>query len=221
MFLMSVMCELAIPLRVVGILLIHLISRILPPDLKSRRRSPKGDAVRLDIDQETEDITLEEDSAGYPQSRKRILNTNVLVNDGDILVLGGLITDNRSETQRRVPLLSKIPILGHLFKDRDSRNTSQTLMIFIRPTILRTPDDSRDFSRERYAELRLEQLLYGQQIDSFLPDDVIEGKAVLPEIKDDDDEDQPAVTKRRVRVKRGSADSRKETRRRVRKPTPS
>ena len=124
--------------------------------------------MRLDIEQETEDITSEASetaaantSAAYPQTTKRLLNTSVLVNDGDILVLGGLIQNTRSEKETRVPLLSKIPVLGHLFKDRESDNESQTLMIFIRPTILRTPDDSRDFSRERYAELRLEQLLYG------------------------------------------------------------
>ena len=161
--------------------------------LKVTPQITEGNAVRLDIEQETEDITSEASetaaantSAAYPQTTKRLLNTSVLVNDGDILVLGGLIQNTRSEKETRVPLLSKIPVLGHLFKDRESDNESQTLMIFIRPTILRTPEDSRDFSRERYADLRMEQLLYGQQIDSLLPDDVVEGQAILPEIKDDE-----------------------------------
>ena len=111
------------------------------------------------------------------------MDTTVVVNDGDILVLGGLIEDTRMEGENRVPLLSKIPILGHLFRDRNSSNNSQTLMIFIRPTILRTPEDSYEFSKEKYAQLRLKQLLHGQAVDSLLSDEEIEGKAVLPDVE--------------------------------------
>ena len=170
--------------------------------LKVTPQITEGKAVRLDIEQETEDIVDDVVDGGtrtHPDTIKRVLSTSVLVNDGDILVLGGLIRSSRSETQNWVPLLSKIPILGHLFKDRGSSNRAQTLMIFIRPTILRTPDESYEFSKERYAKLRLEQIGYGENIDSFLSDKDIEGAAILPKLP----ESEPATNNRpRYRLRR-------------------
>lgn len=163
--------------------------------LKVTPQITEGAAVKLVLEQKTEDITgVTTETAGnnivrtFPTTRKRELQTSVVVNDGNILILGGLISNERRENEKRVPLLSQIPILGHLFRDRASNNETNTLMIFIKPTILRNPENSYDFSKEVYARIRLEQLFYGENINSLLSG---QGKAkarsdaVLPEITDD------------------------------------
>ena len=145
-------------------------------ELKVTPQITEGDAVRLDIKYKTEDIVGSRNAR--PESKKRQIETTVLVNDGDILVLGGLSNESATETQARVPLLSRIPILGNLFKGRSSRRNKTTLMVFIRPTILRNAEEGGDESRRRYAELRLEQLLDAQGIETLLPE---ESQMVLPE----------------------------------------
>ena len=148
--------------------------------LKVQPQITEGDAVRLDIEYKTEDIlegTGRGSSNDDPDSRKREIKTTVLVNDGDILVLGGLSNESATESQSRVPVLSSIPILGHLFRDRSSGRNKTTLMVFIRPTILRTADEGSEVSRDRYAELRLEQLLDAQRSETLMPG---EDQMVLP-----------------------------------------
>ena len=146
-------------------------------ELRVTPQITEGDAVRLDIKYKTEDIVGVRSQT--PQSKKREIETTVLVNDGDILVLGGLSSESATETQRRVPLLSRIPLLGHLFRDRSSSRNRTTLMVFIRPTILRSAEAGGEESRQRYAELRLEQLLDAQGAETLLPD---EGQMILPEL---------------------------------------
>ena len=144
----------------------------------------EGDSVRLDIEYKTEDVGDRETtgSAGdvRPDTKSREIKTTVLVNDGDILVLGGLSNESATEGQRRVPILSSVPVLGHLFRDRSSARNKTTLMVFIRPTILRNADDGSETSRERYAALRLEQLLDAQDIETLMP---AEDPMVLPELR--------------------------------------
>ncbi len=148
-------------------------------ELRVTPQITEGDAVRLDIKYKTEEVGDRSANRARPDSKKREIETTVLVNDGDILVLGGLSNESATETQGRVPLLSRIPLLGHLFKNRSSRRDRATLMVFIRPTILRSAEAGGEESRRRYAELRLEQLLDAQGAETLLPD---EGQMVLPEL---------------------------------------
>ena len=154
-------------------------------ELKVTPQITEGDAVRLDIKYKTEEVG--DRSIGprtEPDSKKREISTTVLVDDGDILVLGGLSNESATEMQNRVPLLSRIPILGHLFRGRSSDRNRTTLMVFIRPTILRNAEEGGEESRRRYAELRLEQLLDAQNVETLLPD---ERQMVLPELPLDRD----------------------------------
>jgi len=88
---------------------------------------------------------------------KREVETVRTVDDGDIAVISGLLDDNERRTIQKIPLLGDVPILGNLFRSKARSRTKTNLMIFIRPTILRTAEDSRKLTEQRYGYLRLQQ----------------------------------------------------------------
>lgn len=88
---------------------------------------------------------------------KREVETTMTVDDGQIAVIGGLLSDDERRTIEKVPLLGDIPGLGALFRSRAKQRTKTNLMIFIRPTVLRTAEDSRRLAEQRYGYLRLQQ----------------------------------------------------------------
>jgi general secretion pathway protein D len=88
---------------------------------------------------------------------KREVETVRTVDDGDIAVISGLLDDNERRTIEKIPLLGDIPGLGNLFRSKAKSRTKTNLMIFIRPTILRTAEDSRKLTEQRYGYLRLQQ----------------------------------------------------------------
>lgn len=168
--------------------------------LKVTPQITRGDAVRLDIEYKTEEVLATSRGSGTdPDSRKREIHTTVLVNDGDILVLGGLTNESASEDETRVPVLSRAPVLGHLFRQRSSNRNKTTLMIFIRPTILRNAEEGIKESRERYAELRLEQIMDAQAADTLLPD---EDAMVLPELPLEDADEMRVAPRKKKIIKR-------------------
>lgn len=120
----------------------------------------EGDAVRLEIRQVVEDIANDSPSADRPNTRSREIETTVVVDDGDILVLGGLARDSRSLSDNKVPVLGDLPLIGDwLFRDRTDSALHTNLVLFIRPIILRSARESADLSKERYAGVRMRQLL--------------------------------------------------------------
>ena len=88
---------------------------------------------------------------------KREVETVLTVDDGAIGVIGGLLSDEERRTIERIPLLSDIPLLGNLFKSKAKTRSKTNLMIFIRPTVIRTAEDNRRVSEQRYGYLRLQQ----------------------------------------------------------------
>lgn len=94
---------------------------------------------------------------------KREVETTLTVDDGQIAVIGGLLDDNERRTIEKIPLLGDIPGLGALFRSKAKTRTKTNLMIFIRPTILRTAEDQRRVTEQRYGYLRLQQA--GQRPD--------------------------------------------------------
>ncbi|MGR6328280.1 type II secretion system secretin GspD [Sphingomonas sp. XXL09] len=88
---------------------------------------------------------------------KRQVETTLTVDDGQIAVMGGLLSDEERRTIEKIPLLGDIPVIGNLFKSKAKSRTKTNLMIFIRPKILRTPQDSRALAEQRYGYLRLQQ----------------------------------------------------------------
>jgi general secretion pathway protein D len=99
--------------------------------------SPEGNAVMLKISIESSTIGQKPAGAVDLVTNKRTVSTTVMIDDGGIVVLGGLTEDNTTKGENRVPFLGQIPILGYLFKTRNESNTKNNLMIFLRPKILR------------------------------------------------------------------------------------
>jgi general secretion pathway protein D len=91
-------------------------------------------------------------------TNKRTISTRVLVDDGGMLVLGGLIEDRLTESESRVPVLGKIPLIGGLFRVRNTQKTKTNLMVFIRPRVLRTPEQAAIETNSKYNYLRDLQL---------------------------------------------------------------
>lgn len=85
---------------------------------------------------------------------KRSIESNVLVEDGAIVVLGGLIADEYSQSQERVPLLGDIPLLGNLFRNTSRERKKTNLMVFLRPTVLRDASSTSQLSQDRYESIR-------------------------------------------------------------------
>ncbi|MEF8687126.1 UNVERIFIED_CONTAM: type II secretion system secretin GspD [Comamonas sp. A-3] len=85
---------------------------------------------------------------------KRSIESNVLVEDGAIVVLGGLIADEYSQSQERVPLLGDIPLLGNLFRNTSRERKKTNLMVFLRPTVLRDANSTSQLSQDRYESIR-------------------------------------------------------------------
>jgi general secretion pathway protein D len=94
---------------------------------------------------------------------KREVETTLTVDDGQIAVIGGLLDDNERRTVEKIPLLGDLPGIGALFRSKAKTRTKTNLMIFIRPTILRTAEDTRRVTEQRYGYLRLQQA--GQRPD--------------------------------------------------------
>lgn len=88
---------------------------------------------------------------------KREVETTLTVDDGQIAIIGGLLSDDERRTLEKLPLLGDIPVLGNLFRSKARQRTKTNLMVFIRPTILRSSDDNRRVTEQRYGYLRLQQ----------------------------------------------------------------
>ena len=118
-----------------------------------------GGSIKLSLRQEVSSV------AG-PVSRtsqeliinKREISTVVTVDDGQIIALGGLIDENERRTLEKVPLLGDIPVLGELFKSRSTSKNKTNLMVFIRPTIVKSAGDAQQLAAERYDYIRAEDV---------------------------------------------------------------
>ncbi|MGC9456364.1 MAG: type II secretion system secretin GspD [Halothiobacillaceae bacterium] len=122
--------------------------------------SPDG-TVRMNIEQEVSSLDNAVSNPAGLVTNKRNITTTVTVDDGDVVILGGLMDDSASNTRQRVPLLGDLPVVGNLFSYRESRSVKRNLMVFLRPIIIRSPDDIHDRTREYYDNVR------GAQEQSF------------------------------------------------------
>ena len=116
------------------------------------------DTILLKIEQESSNLAANSAGAVDLITNKRTLSTRVLVDDGGMLVLGGLIEDRLIESEQRVPGLGRIPVLGNLFRVRNTKKTKSNLMIFIRPRVLRTAEQAAIETNAKYNYLRNQQL---------------------------------------------------------------
>ena len=117
----------------------------------------KGNAIRLEIEQESSKVASIDPDSGVTTS-KNTIKTNVMIENGELLVLGGLIEDTYNEGETKVPLLGDIPILGHLFKKSNKTQDKKVTMMFIRPTIIRTPEEAKGLSNNKFKHLITREL---------------------------------------------------------------
>ncbi|MBX2884444.1 MAG: type II secretion system secretin GspD [Granulosicoccus sp.] len=127
--------------------------------LKVKPQINEGNNIKMEIEQEVSDVSSTSvTGASDITTNKRSIKTTVLVEDGQTLVLGGLIDDQVNDTNEKVPLLGDIPVLGSLFRYRSSTKNKRNLMVFLHPTILRDVETADFYSQGKYDDLRMAQL---------------------------------------------------------------
>lgn len=144
--------------------------------LKVTPQINEGDAVQMIIEQEVSSLSGATDVDVIVN--KRELKTTVMANDGDTIVLGGLIDEDVQESVSKIPLLGDIPYLGRLFSSTSTSKQKRNLMIFIRPTIVRGNGKLSDISKEKYNYMRALQLDKRSRGINLMP---TEDAPVMPE----------------------------------------
>lgn len=138
--------------------------------LRIKPQVNSDNSVRLDIVQEVSSIA-DSRAASDVITNKREIKTKVMVDDNGLVILGGLISDESTTSNQRVPLLGDIPVLGRLFRSDSNRNVKQNLMVFIRPRIMRDGPSLAGLSQEKYRSL--------QQNTALQMPELAEGGALL------------------------------------------
>jgi general secretion pathway protein D len=128
-----------------------------------------GGLVQIKIELESSELAGQTGDANSLITNKRTVNTNVLIEDGGIVVLGGLIRDSARRGENRVPYLGRIPLIGELFKTRNRAREKANLMVFIRPKILRDGLSTAVATDAKYNFIRQLQKEAGAQPGELLP----------------------------------------------------
>ena len=151
--------------------------------LRIKPQVGEGGAVRMTIFQEQSSVK-ETTAAGTtnagPSTTKRSIENTVVVDDGAILVLGGLIEDRFVTTKSKVPILGDIPFIGALFRSESRERRRTNLMVFLRPVVLRDADSANRLSLDRYDQIRGEQKMSQPEPSLMLP---INEPPVLPPLR--------------------------------------
>ncbi|MEQ1880460.1 MAG: type II secretion system secretin GspD [Burkholderiales bacterium] len=159
--------------------------------MKVKPQISEGGTVKLAIYQEVSSVKDTTNIAGVITD-KRSLETNVIVDDGAIVVLGGLVQDQFDNVIERVPVLGSIPILGHLFRYETRRHQKTNLMLFLRPHIVRDDSGVRVLTSDRYDFIRGLEESTQPAAHFMLPD--MKG-ALIPEIKPGSESSSSSKTK--------------------------
>jgi general secretion pathway protein D len=136
----------------------------------------RGETVNLKIEQETSNVASSSAGASDLITNKRRITTNVMVEDGQILVLGGLIEDNFRDSESKVPLLGDIPVLGGVFRNNTTNKTKNNLMVFIHPIIMPDGQSADAYTRMKYHTMQQQQ----ERSKVLQRDRLSEGASVLP-----------------------------------------
>jgi general secretion pathway protein D len=139
--------------------------------LRVKPQINEGNAVKLEIEQEVSSID-ESAAASDIITKKRTIKTVVMVEDGNTIVLGGLIDEQLRQTEDKVPILGDVPLLGALFRATTTTKTKRNLMVFLRPVILRDAATNSQVASSKYNFFRAQQIDMKQQGVNLLPDEV-------------------------------------------------
>ena len=161
--------------------------------LKVKPQISENGTVRLTISQEVSTVQASTiNAATGPTTNKRSIDTNVLVQDGSIVVLGGLLSDEYSGNQEKVPGLGDLPLFGNLFKSESRSRKKTNLMVFLRPVVVRDASSSDSLSVDRYDMMRSTQQASQPEPSVMVP---VNEAPVLPELNPRPPGTAPAVQK--------------------------
>jgi general secretion pathway protein D len=136
--------------------------RDIGTQLRIKPQISQGGTVRLQIFQEASSLDpATVNSSQGPITNKRSIESTIIVDDNDIVVLGGLIQDSYGRGEEKVPVLGDIPILGSLFRYETRTRNKTNLMVFLQPRIIRSAEENREFTASRYDYVIGEQLRTG------------------------------------------------------------
>jgi general secretion pathway protein D len=140
-----------------------------------------GGAIRLDLRVEVSSIAgpVTRNSSDLILNKRESVNT-IVIDDGEIAAIGGLIEDSERRTVERIPILGDIPVIGNLFRSRSRSRGRTNLMIFIRPTIIRSRADARAIAARRYQYMRGQQLLGNPDVEPSIDELLREYMGTVP-----------------------------------------
>jgi len=164
--------------------------------LRVRPTINENGTVKMTIFQETStvDPNTAKDANG-PTTNKRSIESSVLVEDGGLVMLGGLLSDNYSNTIEKVPLAGDIPVFGNLFKNEIRSRDKSNLMMFLRPAVMRDGAATEAFAYDRYDEIRGMQQRTQPSTDNVMLRGV-DSAPVLPEAPPARSDSRSTVTPR-------------------------
>nr|WP_233200794.1 type II secretion system secretin GspD [Limnohabitans sp. G3-2] len=145
--------------------------------LRVKPQISENGTVKMQIFQEVSSIDTKSFTTAGLITNKRSIESSVLVEDGSIVVLGGLLQDDTTNSQEKVPGLGDLPFFGNLFKSESRSRKKTNLMVFLRPMVVRDGAAIEALSAGRYEQMRLNQLNFQPAATGNLP---LEGSAVLP-----------------------------------------
>ena len=149
--------------------------------LKVKPQISENGTIKLEIYQEVSSVQASSiNSTTGLITNKRSIQTNVLVEDGGIVILGGLLQDEYSGNKEQMPLLGDIPLFGNLFKTESRSRKKTNLMVFLRPVIVREAASTESLSIDRYDQMRAAQQMAQPRSSTLVP---INEAPVLPEVQ--------------------------------------
>lgn len=125
-----------------------------------------GDAVRLTIKLKNDTLQNPDNPGLNPTTNTSSIQNSVIVNSTDVLVIGGLISNNVTNTTEKVPILGDIPLVGLLFQHKTRRLEKKNLMVFIKPTIMRSQEDAMGITNTKYDLIRTKQINWPENVDN-------------------------------------------------------
>ncbi|HSE12879.1 MAG TPA: type II secretion system secretin GspD [Rudaea sp.] len=141
----------------------------------------EGDSVKLEIHQIVSSLAPPVSGASDLVTNNREVQTTVLIKDGSVFVIGGLISDTVKDNNQQVPGLGSIPLLGNLFRYRSNDHVKQNLMVFLHPRILRDAVSEASVASEKYNFIRTEQIQMRENNDVLTPQ---RDMPMLPDVHD-------------------------------------
>lgn len=137
--------------------------------LKVQPQINADQTVKMSIEQEVSRLTNQSSSAGGEITAKRALTTNVLVQDGNVIMLGGLLENGSDSQSQRVPGLSRLPLVGGLFRGKNASTAQRVLLILLRPQVVNSDAEARKLTRELAREAKAASLAIAPREDQQYP----------------------------------------------------